>query len=184
MEAEMAVECRSACSKAVFVLLNGDRPNLGNLGHCRGNEGSQNWPWGWALVHQDWDRLNELLDEELARGMRTAEFGSEKYDPDVVAYRAAPAPRPGRRRRPDRTSRCRTPPSASRGRAPRPEARSGGPSPGGRGPTPTASSATPRSPGSGQGSRGSDGRRSRGRKPPSSRRSGIPPPSLPPFRSC
>jgi len=89
MEAEMAVECRSACSKAVFVLLNGDRPNLGNLGHCRGNEGSQNWPWGWALVHQDWDRLNELLDEELARGMRTAEFGSEKYDPDVVAYRVA-----------------------------------------------------------------------------------------------
>src|SRR5947209_5611617 len=85
----MAKECRSACSKAVFVLLNGGRPDLGNLGNCRGNEGSKNWPWGWALANQDWGRLGELLDEELEQGMRTAEFGSEKYDPDVLAYRVA-----------------------------------------------------------------------------------------------
>jgi hypothetical protein len=89
----------------VFKVFRGERVDLADIDNCYGNAGSQNWTWGAALakgiVTGDWSRLEELLDEELSSGLRQAEIGSEKYDPDVLAYRVAalsriPADHPAR----------------------------------------------------------------------------------------
>ena len=80
------VECRSAVAKAVIETYGGPKGNLPLIADCRGNEGSKNWPVGWALAMRDFDRAAELLAENVAGGLGSSEAGSELYLPDVLVY--------------------------------------------------------------------------------------------------
>jgi len=80
------VECRSAVAKAVIETYGGPKGNLPLIADCRGNEGSKNWPVGWALAMRDFDRAAELLAENVTGGLGSSEAGSELYLPDVLVY--------------------------------------------------------------------------------------------------